>query len=367
MFSDHSLADMSPWSTVDLCSLSRLSTTEQARARATTDRLIAETTTDSAEFPVMLANHLPMILEILCRLGASSDRLEAYGEAYNRVNAVPALGASTAPLDAATWRAARGDRTREADLRAFFVGEAQRLGRAAIRIYMPDLVRGVGASAFHGLMRLAYGVLRDDFEEIGTALGYWAATYLPLRDEPNCDPVTDEPLALAIYMREQACFQQAEFDHCLLWNWIHGVGNMDAFGPVIGRLAVGPNTLDKVAAASTALYASTMSFEALHAFTGSYWVRLVAFELDDPLPLVRHFWQGILSVYPKIGMPLPASAEEIAELRALAPPPDVEIAAAAVASDDEHDPSLVFTALQEFARTGDPVFRVLAAKRMRLL
>ncbi|MBH0238440.1 DUF4243 domain-containing protein [Methylobrevis sp. L22] len=341
---------------------------ERAAARAEADRLIAATRLQSGEFPVMLANHLPMVLEALCRLGAPAARLAAYAEHYDRVHAVPLLAPRIAPLGRADWRAALGDRRREADLRDFFLTEAQRLGGfGAIRIYVPELVQGVAASALHGLMRLAYGVLRGDDAEIGAALGYWATTYLPLRDEPAGPPETDDPAALALMMRAEPAFQDFSFDAHLLWHWIAKTGRMDAFAPLIGRLRFGPETLDRVTATSAALYASTMSFEALHAVTGSHWVRIVTPYLDDPLPLLRHFWAAILALYPKIGMPLPATVDELAALRALTPPDDLDIAAAAIASDDEHDHSLVFSALQEFRRTGDPLYRVLAARRVQLM
>ena len=38
----------------------------------------------------------------------------------------------------------------------------------------------------------------------------------------------------------------------------------------------------------------------------------------------------------------------------------VAIAAAAVASDDEHDHSLVFSAFEEFRVFGDPLYKVVA-------
>ncbi|WP_246734184.1 questin oxidase family protein, partial [Oharaeibacter diazotrophicus] len=337
-------------------------------ARATVERLIAETRTMSAEFPGTLANHLPMVLEAMARLGASGPRLEAYFHHYNTEHAVPLLAPRGAPLTRETWRDALGDRDREADLRAFFDGEVRRLGGSgAIRVYGGDLSPGVAASALHGLMRLAYGVIRADEAEIAAALGYWAATFLPLRDEPAGPPDTDDPAVLALAMRADPVFQALDFDGHLLWHWMRHVGTRDAFAPLIGRLAVDAGTLDRVTAVSAALYAETMTFEALHAVTGSHWVRVVAPHFADPLALTKYFWRAILSVYPKIGMPLPASAERMAELRATTPPPDAEIAAAAVASDDEHDHSLVFSALQEFRRTADPLYRVLAARRVGLL
>jgi hypothetical protein len=110
-----------------------------------------------------------------------------------------------------------------------------------------------------------------------------------------------------------------------------------------------------------------MTFEGLHAMTGSYWVRVISPHVDDPGSLVRYFWQAILAVYPKIGMPTPLDERQLDALRKLKPPPAAEIAAAAVASDDEHHPSLVFTAFQEYERTRDQLYLVLAARRVELL
>ncbi|MGA8705524.1 MAG: questin oxidase family protein [Steroidobacteraceae bacterium] len=337
-------------------------------ARRTAEQLIAATRQQSAEYPRVLASHLPMLLEIHCRLGASSRRLLEVADFYNRCNQVPELAAAVAPITRDSWLEALGDRSRECDYRRFFATETERLGgHATIRRYAPELARGIGASALHALMRLAYGVLRNDDAEMATALGYWAATWLPLRDEPRGPPDTDEPLALAAAMQPIAAFRDVEVETDLLWHWMRAVGAKDEFAPLIGRLRIGVDTLERVTRASLALYASTMSFEGLHAMTGSYWVRVISPHIDDPGRLVRYFWQAILAVYPKIGMPTPLDQGQLDALRALTPPPAAAIAAAAVDSDDEHDPSVAFTALQEHARSGDPLYLVLAARRVGLL
>jgi hypothetical protein len=344
------------------------SAAERDSARDTAERLIAATRCNSAEYPMVLASHLPMLLEIHCRLGASAQRLAELSDFYNDCNRVPPLPAEVAPITRGDWQDALGIRARESDYRRFFSGETERLGGpGAIRRYLPQLACGIGASALHALMRLAYGVLRNDDAEIATALGYWAATWLPLRDEPSGPPDTDEPLALAVAMQSIPAFRQVEVETDLLWHWMRAVGGKDEFAPLIGRLRIGSDLLDRITQASLAIYASTLSFEGLHALTGSYWVRVISPHVDDPCQLARYFWQAILAVYPKIGMPTPLSAAELDAMRSCTLPPAAEIAAAAIASNDEHHPSLVFTAFQEHARTGDPLYLVLAAKRVELI
>lgn len=337
-------------------------------ARVTAERLIQSCRFYSAEMPVALANHLPMLLEILCRLGASADRLEAYADFYLTTNRVPLLPPESAPISASGWQSALGDRTREADYRRFFLAEVARLGASAtIRNTLPVLGRGIGASALHGLMRLAYGVLRQDDSEIGIALGYWAATWLPLPDEPAGPPDLDDPLAPFLLMQTMPSFRGITVETDLLWHWMRAVGQQPEFAPLIGRLLLNADAIDRVAGSALTLYASTMSFEALHALTGCHWVRLVSPHADDPAALLRSFWQAILAVYPKIGMPTPLPSDALRELRALTVPPLEAIKEAAIASDDEHDPSLVYSAIEEHARSGDPLYLVLAAKRVGLL
>ena len=94
--------------------------------------------------------------------------------------------------------------------------------------------------------------------------------------------------------------------------------------------------------ASLALYAGTMSFEALHALTGCHWLRLAAPRVPEPNVLAVRFWEVVAAFYAKIGRPALPDEDALEAWRALACPSDDAIRAAAVASDDEHDLSLVF-------------------------
>lgn len=338
------------------------------RANAHLRPLIAEVGQRSGEFPHLLANHLPMVLEAMARLGASPERLDEYAAHYISAHAVPMPAPSVGPLTEATWQSALGQREREADLRDFFANVVADIGgSAAIAQYLPRLYPGVAASATHGLMRLAYAVLRRDETEIGVSLGYWAATYLAFPAAKPGGKPTSDPLELVLAMRPEPSFVGITVSSTLLWKWIENMGTLPAFQALLGRLTPDDDLLPKLRQASLALYAATMSFEALHAVTGSHWLRLVSPYLDEPGELVARWWEVVLSLYTKIGMPELPSAEVLDRWRALPVPSDAEIAAAAVASDDEHDHSLTFSALEEFKLTGDPLYRVVAARRVGLI
>ncbi len=339
-----------------------------ARSASPLDGVLARARKDSVEFPHLLANHGPMVLVALDRMGASSERLTRWYGTYRDAHGLPPVPPPVAPIDGDGFDAALGDRAREADWRAYFAEEVARLGlSAAIRTHLPRLVGGVGGSALHPLMRLAYAVLKGDDAEGAVALAYWATCHLPLPSAIGVAPDTDDPAAVLAAVGAVPGIRDYVPETDLLWHNIRAVGELPGFAGIVDRLAFGADTPRRMAETALAVYAATMDFSALHAVTGLHWVRLVASHLDDPEPLYRAFWQVIAALVPKIGFPALPSADSLASLRLTPAPGWPEIFAAAIASDDEHDVSLVFSASQEEAVWGDPLYRVVAARRMRLI
>jgi len=323
---------------------------------------------DAVEFPVLLANHAPMVHTAMHRLGASPERIGEWYEHYRVVKQLQPIPPSVAPITEADWRDHLGDRTREADYRDFMLGEVARLGRAeAIRRYLPALIPGIGASATHPLMRIAYGLLANDDEEIGTAIGYWATTYLPLAFDPDQAPETADPLAVLARIGTIGGIHDYDEGFHLLWHHMRKVASLPDFPPIWGMLAIDETTLEKMAAVALNLYAATMDFAALHIVTGLHWCRILMPWLDDAEPLLRYYWQAIATLVPYVGFPTPLSAAEMAAMRALPAPSWDAIKRAAVASPDEHDISLTFSASEEEKIWGDPLYRVVAARRVGLL
>jgi hypothetical protein len=339
-----------------------------ARDEAGLERLLAECRGFSVEFPDFLANHSPMVLVAMHRLGATDQRLQAFFETYRDEHRLPPAPARVAPIRRESWDAALGDRARERDYIDFFKGEVARIGaRAGITTYLPRLIPGLAASATHCLMRLAYGVLRDDREEIATALGYWAATYLELGAASGAVPDTDDPVEVFVRMRGVKSYQNIETELDLLWHFMRSVAAEPEFRPVVDWLAIGPDTPRRMREASLALFAGTMDFCALHAVTGCHWLRMLRPAGADSEAAMRYFWQAIAALYPKIGFPDLPDPETLENWRRLPCPDWPEIAAAAVRSDDEHDLSLVFSAREEFSTFGDRLYQVVAARRVRLI
>ena len=92
------------------------------------DDILADARRDSVEFPYLLANHAPMVLAAMAQLGSSDERIAEWLAMYRRVKGLVPVPPRVAPIEAARWTAALGDRSREADYRDFFVAEVRRLG-----------------------------------------------------------------------------------------------------------------------------------------------------------------------------------------------------------------------------------------------
>ncbi len=148
-------------------------------------------------------------------------------------------------------------------------------------------------------MRMAYATMTDSDEETGVALGYWAATYLSLGKARGATPSTDDPAEVLAFMSEPETFRHVEPERDLLWHFMRAVSQKPEFAPLIDMLAIGPETHDRVARASLALYAATLDFCALHAVTGTHWLRMMAPRIPDRATPLRYFWQAIASLVAK--------------------------------------------------------------------
>jgi hypothetical protein len=341
---------------------------QNAATRQGLERAVAWSRQWSGEFPFCLANHLPMILVALHRMGASDERLETYCHIYHEQNGLVLVPEAIGKITTENWRGFFGQRDREGDYRAFFAGEVARLGATPAALhYLPQLMPGIAASATHALMRMAYATMTDSDEETGVALGYWAATYLPLGASRGAKPLTDDPAEVLAFMYGPEAFRHVEPERDLLWHFMRAVAQKPEFAPVVDMLAIGPDARDRVARLSLALYAATLDFCALHAVTGTHWLRLIAPRTPDTATPLRYFWQAIAALVPKIGFPVLPSVDELEAWRRMPLPDWPEIHREAVKRDDEHDLSLSFSAGEEFKHYGDRLYQYAAAKRLNLV
>jgi len=317
-----------------------------------------------------LSNHCPMTLIALERLGATPQRVESFAQAYvKKLDPAPLPGEA---IDAENWRERLGEEGAYPDYLGFFRREVGRLNaRATLRAYLPELAPGLGAAAFHPIIRTAFGVIADDAEEIAVGLAYWASRYLALperADMPTELPFSssDDPLQI---LKKTRTWPGLEFEpdaDALIDREMLRAADPTLFPLLAAAFEIDDLTLDRLRQAAALLFLGANDFNSLHAVTGLHAARILSDFASDRRAFAREVWRALLSLYlsldrPEIPMPAHAAeltAEELPDWNAILP--------AAVASDDEHVIKLVFSCLAESRAGGGRLYRYLAARKVGL-
>lgn len=139
------------------------------------------------EFVGWLSNHGPMAADALIRLGREDD-VERWVDGY-----VPQLEdepVARFPIAATDWREPLGDPSRLGDWLALFATAVHEEPWADLLArWWPRLMPGAVGASTHGLIRAGHAVRAlqehvtgERLDELGQAMGYWAARWAPLPD-----------------------------------------------------------------------------------------------------------------------------------------------------------------------------------------
>ena len=268
----------------------------------------------SASYAGGFFNHLPMALVALDRLGADEARLREFTATYSKQ--------------------LRPKSAKEIALREQFRE-------------IPTIEEGVESQAFHCLIRLAYAVDSGVAEEIPDAMSAWmfGQTHpIPIGRGTQRAPLFNEIAADDRFPRT--------IDGRGISGRIAKVMAMPAFSDYV----VTDAHLPDLALTSAKIFASTGDFTALHMVTGCHAMRVLAPHLGPHA--MGNFATALLAAYVTIGRP-PIVDRALNDL-----PDDATIAARTIASDDEHDHKLVYSALQEEREYGTGWHRLGAAIRV---
>ena len=323
--------------------------------------LLADNRRYSGEFGPRLSNHLSMAALALGWMDADDDRIADFAASYRHRWTLRALPPSARPLTFEQWRGALGDLASEAEAVAYFGDALARSGRAAVlRTHLPELVRGIGASAFHALIRTAYALEAEDEAELANALGYWTASWLDLGPATAKDPSMPP---LEVFAAFGAAFRStAELPPGLIFHRMLAVAAHPTFEVFAVRHSPASGTLAELAAAAVTLFAATGEFIALHAMTATHALRLVAPWMDDPRRALAYHWRALLAAYGSMGAPPLASETEIARLRCAEAPGWTELHATGLASNDDHVIKSIYSAWREDQVYHDPLYAFAAAR-----
>lgn len=289
------------------------------------------------------ANHRPMALHALARLGATDTRLQAFAAAVE-----PMLRPAPPPVawpagDA--WSSQLGQRQAWPAYRDLFAQwlEADFAGDLLAQV-LPRLFEGVAAAAFHGPIRVAHAVATAHRGELADALAYWASRWMPLQGAQAAEgrggrggragparPASDDPETV---LRQLPRLPSAGPS---ISAGLRAAAAHPHFERWVGGLRVGPETLQQLARLAAKAYAASGNFAVLHLVTGALAVHELLPHLEADDTAARHaavaaFWRGFVATVAPAGI----------EARpAPTPRPWPDLAAAACASDDPHVIKLV--------------------------
>jgi len=299
-------------------------------------------------------------------MGAEDDRIADFAAHYRDRWSLQPLPPSTRRLTFEQWRRALGDPGCEARAVAYFADGLARSGRAAtLRAHLPELMRGVGASAFHALIRTAYALEARDGAELACALGYWTMSWFDLGPT---EPAGETMRPLEVFETFGAAFRPtAKLPPGLIVHRMAAVVAHPSFDAFAARYSPTPGALAELAAAAVVLFAATSDFTALHAMTATHALRIVLPWTDDPGSALAHHWRALLAAYGSMGAPRPPSEDEIARLRGAAMPSWAALRAAALASNDDHVIKSTYTAWREDEAYPDPLYALAAGRYAGLI
>lgn len=306
-----------------------------------------------AEYGASLSNHLPMALTALARLGASDERLAEFAARYaKKLHAAPP--AEPWPAGEA-WRALLGQPRAWPAYRALWrewilnEGAADVLAQA-----LPTLMQGAGAAAFHGPLRAAYALAANHAEELADALAYWSCRWFACGAADGEGSNADTAAVLG------ALDLSAELQpQPLIAQQMAQAAAHPRFAPALQRWRVDAHiTLPRLAMLAAERYAARAEFTVLHLVTSAHAVRVLLpwLPAEERLPALRHYAGAAAAAWATLPREHKGAPLQVNVL------PWTEIAARAIASDDDHIIKLVDSCRELESSQGGAVWSRAASR-----
>lgn len=290
-----------------------------------------------------LANHLPMVLIALDKLGAGPAQLK-YAFDRSTPYLQPRPGSPVDEIDNPASCRNRDDRFPSA--LHYYEQQLRQLGIAkCLQQELPALLPAIATAAFHGLIRTAYGIDARHLEEIAMGLAYWNLDY----HELNSSTETISTSTSDIILRLTRQYPEVSLAPGNIADHMHSVTGQ----PGWMETPIQPKqiALENIATVAINAYLGTRDFTLLHGVTGCHALRLILPYCNDKEAALRYFWQGLVVAYLSTG-PKTIRRIEKEEIKDILQR-QAEITDRALRSDDDHVIKLAYSALEEFLYYGD--------------
>lgn len=311
------------------------------------------------EYQGQLTNHLPMALHALHSLGASPERMRdffaVHAQRFQR--GMYACAEREPLLPIADWVRLRGQDDAFPSLLAYFNGIVASHGMEdSLRFALPDLIPGVAAAAFHGLIRTAHAVQAAHAGELAAALAYWAWRWQPLTEPPVANPLIGFDSWAGLLVKQAA---GCHSDDQLISTCMNAASRSDAYLELAGALMPAASLekrIAELAELAVDCYVAGPNFTTLHMVTGLRALRTL-------LPWIRDSEASqatVVHCFVAAYLVARGSATE----PAIVPKSKswADVIQDALASDDEHVIKLVHACSDEAARYGEGLYLTTATQ-----
>lgn len=234
-----------------------------------------------------LANHLPMAVTALERMGGQKDQIERFSNIY--IKKLESVRKSTLNRDI-SFENDLGNRDSFLAYLIFFKSEIKKNGlEEVLDKYLERLFSGVSASAFHALIRLAYALEINSIDEIAISLAFWSSEY---QYNGKIGKYTDKNI-YNIFNELKSRFDGFDPGQGVISEKIDKVVNWKEFK--IDSIQPKQIELADIAILAIKLYLTSGDFILLHGVTASHALRIVLPFVKDKNAALRYFWISLLA------------------------------------------------------------------------
>ncbi|MQR02678.1 questin oxidase family protein [Glaciimonas soli] len=301
-------------------------------------------------------NHCPMALCALASLGASSERLQEFFTMWQQQFAitVPTSFEHAIKVNRDNWHSHLGNPAAFSALSTYF---EQWISDSEVDAVLVDFFKRIpfapASGAFHGVIRLGYGLEAEHPGEIAAGLAALVCQHLPINIS------LEQPVSAVSVQDGLSALSRGMQGFVFKGDWIVTRLLAAAADSRFNALLLAPSyngdLLSDMARAAIALYWQSNDFIALHIVTGLYATRRIFEHLPKYVgnQLLPDLWLGFCVAYASIGAP-PLTLKHVMPISENDSAAWSHLHALAITSDNDHVIKMVYTCWREAQHASPP-------------
>lgn len=248
-------------------------------------------------------NHCPMALTALAAMGAGPDRLRAFFEHWREQYALPASALGPV-VEYPYFAQYLGQRSSFRDLQeCFAIRMTQRGAGEVVRDVLATIPFAPATTAFHALIRLAYGLQTEHVYEMATGLAALVAANFAI--EIDMDGRVAAASVAAGFESLSTAMAGKIYPGRMIVEKMQAVINDELFQENFPAMPDSEDLLDELALWAISAYWQTRDFTILHMVTGVNAARqlLPYMQADQLKSRLQDIWLALCVAYVSVGAP----------------------------------------------------------------